>query len=186
MIITNDTINLCKARDRAAQKQLYRKMVPYLNVVCRRYLHDDSYISDILQEVFIQIFTKIAQFDPERGAFKNWAIKISVNACLKHNQKHAKENLQELVLPLHEKKVNPYVLQKYSDEDLMNFLRQMPTAYFQVFSLYVIDGFDHKEIAEMLEINDSLSRKRLSRAKAWIEKKTSVSEWAKVSGNRSF
>lgn len=171
MKISNEIIALCKSKNRAAQKQLYRQLLPYLNVVSKRYLKDSTYTSDVLQEIFILIFTKIEQYDSAKGAFKTWAVRITINCCLKHNQKFSKAIVQELIPSQHGKTILPEVLNKYSDEEIMRFLKKMPEQYFQVFNLYELDGFSHKEISEVVGITEALSRKRLSRAKAWIEKK---------------
>ncbi len=170
--ITNLMIEQCKANNRASQKQLYHMLLPYLSPVCKRYLNDSTFLNDVLQETFILIFTKLHQFDFDKGKFKTWAIKISINCCLKQNQKFARvKELEQDDLVLRKNSIHPKVLHKYSNDEIMQFLKRMPEQYFQVFNLFVLDGFSHKEIAELLDINDALSRKRLSRAKAWLEKR---------------
>ena len=71
----------------------------------------------------------------------------------------------------HSQVISPEVLGQLSDADLLAFLKTMPPNYFEVFNLYIIDGFNHKEIAGMLSIDESLSRKRLSRAREWLYSK---------------
>lgn len=180
MKISDKIIALCKSKDRTAQKQLYRQLLPYLNVICKRYLNDSTYLNDVLQETFILLFTKIEQYDSSKGIFKTWAVRIAINCSLKHNKKNAKSILQELILSKHEQKIDPAVYTKYSDEEVMIFLKQMPEQYFQVFNLYEIDGFSHKEIADLLKIGESLSRKRLSRAKTWLEKRIEPEQFRKT------
>ncbi len=65
--------------------------------------------------------------------------------------------------------VNPEVVGAMSDEDLVNFLKRMPDKFYEVFMLYVVDGFSHDEIAVLLGIKVELSRKRLARARAWLQ-----------------
>ncbi len=178
MKVNNEIIVLCKAKDRLAQKQLYHQLLPYLNAVCKRYLNDLTYGNDVLQETFINLFSKLDQFDPVKGKFINWAIKITINCCLKQNNKKNKFLAFDIALPSFKMKVDPIVFSKYSNEEMMQFLKKMPENYFQVFNLFLIDGFSHKEIAELLEIDESLSRKRMSRAKAWISKRISAEQFS--------
>lgn len=169
--VCNNLIARCKSKDRSAQKELYGQLVPYLNVVCQRYLRDNTYLNDTLQETFILIFTKIDLFNAELASFKTWSVKIAINCCLKHNKKNERHKVYQLEPTKHERSITMNVLDKFTDEEIMKFLKTMPFSYFQTFNLYTIEGFSHKEIAELLQIDESLSRKRLSRAKTWIGKR---------------
>ena len=173
MLDTTELIRRCKRKDRLAQKQLYQSYLPYLNSVCRRYLINPSDINDVLQESFINIFRNIDKYDAKKALFKTWAVKISINCTLKFNEKMNKVPVIELVTEQHVQTIDPYVLSKLNDEDLLIFLKTMPQKYSEIFNLNVIDGFSHKEISKILDIEESLSRKRLSRARAWLSSKTS-------------
>lgn len=168
---TDELIQACQLRERAAQKELYEILLPYLNVVCRRYLNNATDLQDVLQDTFIKIFSKIDQYDSERSQFKTWAVKIAINCCLKSNVKTAKLITTQFVAEQHGVLVRPEILSKLSDQDLLAFFKTMPPKYFVVFNLNVIDGFSHKEIAALIGIDESLSRKRLSRARAWLQSK---------------
>ena len=167
-MITYELIQGCKTSNRAAQKQLYSLLLPYLNIVCKRYLNNNEERQDILQEAFINIFSNIDKYDSSRSQFKTWAVKIVINCCLKHNQKSAKIITKEFVIEKHTQAIDPEILAWFSDEDLLAFLKTMPQKYFEIFNLHIIDGFSHKEIGELLGIDDALSRKRLSRAREWL------------------
>ncbi len=177
MKIHHEIIDLCRAGDRAAQKQLYHELLPYLNAVCRRYTFDTSRVKDILQETFIRIFRNVHQFDASKGEFKSWAVKIAINCCLRQKEKESRFSTIELLPNQHGGKINPVVFRKFSNEEVLNFLKRMPMNYFKVFNLFVIDGFSHKEIADLLQIDETLSRKRLSRARAWIQAKTDENDF---------
>jgi len=146
-------------------------LLPYLNVICQRYLNNQSERSDVLQETFISLFKNLHQFDVNKASFKTWATRIAINYCLKNNERGKRNTTQELIVPLHEPKLNPSVLQKLSNEELLLWMKKMPENYYAVFNLFVADGFNHQEIAELLKISESLSRQRLSRAKAWLKDK---------------
>ncbi|MDF1695404.1 MAG: sigma-70 family RNA polymerase sigma factor [Saprospiraceae bacterium] len=174
MQVRKDIIQKCKAFDPKAQKEMYDTLLPYLNSVCRRYLYNSSNRSDALQESFIKIFTKIDQFDINKGSFKSWSTKITINSCLQYGQKASSRNEIELSVAEYQIPISPEIIARLSNEEVLFVLSKMPTDYLQVFNLYIIDGFSHTEIAEMLNIKSSLSRKRLARARDWISHKTEL------------
>lgn len=160
----------CASGDRNAQRRLYSVLMPYLNAVCQRYLHDRAEAQDVLQETFISIFKNINQFDAERSAFRTWATRIAINFCLKNNAKRQRAPQIDEFSELHDTPIAPEILQKLSNEDLLDWLKTMPWAFAQVFNLHAIDGFSHEEIAQILGIEPALSRQRLSRAREWLRK----------------
>lgn len=162
-------INRCLSNDRPAQNELYRALLPYLNLVCQRYLQDRSQQHDVLQEAFLRIFRHLDQFDVQQASFKTWTTKIAINCCLKNNARSGRKPTQELIVPLHEAKTSPAALRQLDNEDLLRWLKKMPQQYFEVFNLYVVDGFSHREIADFLGIAEALSRQRLARSRTWLK-----------------
>jgi RNA polymerase sigma-70 factor (ECF subfamily) len=167
MNITQACLHGCLKRNRAAQKELYDNLLPYLNSICGRYLTNTSLRGDILQESFITIFNKIEQFDPNLGAIHSWASRIVINNCLKQNEKEKK--IFEFQINIHDSPIEPKIIADLNQKDLEEFLKKMPKKYYEVFMLFILDGFSHDEIAEMLGMKVELSRKRLARARAWIQ-----------------
>jgi len=167
--LNNRCIQACINKERSAQKELYAQLLPYLNALSFRYLNETATRSDVLQESFVKIFTKITQYDSAKGTFKSWSARILINTCLDYNRKSdAQQNrrvdLSDVTIP-----VNPEVVNHMENEDLLRFIKCLPEKNYTVFNLYVIDGFSHKEISDLLEIDESVSRKRLSRAKKWLK-----------------
>ncbi|MEM6398507.1 MAG: RNA polymerase sigma factor [Bacteroidota bacterium] len=171
MQIDKSLIQRCLKNDRSAQRELYDQIMPYLNVICRRYLYQESELSDVLQESLIKIFKNLKTFDPYKAKFKTWATKIAINCCLSANEKQSKRKTQELVVPTHEVPVSPQALQSLSDEELLRLIKLMPATYQQVFNLAAVEEFSHAEIAEILGISEALSRKRLTRSRAWLKER---------------
>lgn len=169
MKISEDLVNACRANNRAAQKQLYVLLLPYLRAVCLRYLHQSNMVKDILQEVFILIFKKIDQFDPNKGPFLKWAVRITINTTLNFNNRNKEKNIIEFRPVIHDIPQTPQAFYDMSDEVLLRLLRGMPKQYYEVFNLFVIDAYSHEEIATALEISVALSRKRLSRGREWLK-----------------
>ena len=169
MNVPEGYIKGCLEGNRIAQKELYKCLLPYLNAICNRYLKNTSLRHDVLQESFITIFKKIDQYNSELGAFHSWSSRIVINNCLKHNQSTKKFIAYKTVR--FEKIIEPEALSLLGIEDVERFLKSMPEKYYEVFMLFVVDGFDHGQIAEMLEIKVELSRKRLARARVWIQER---------------
>lgn len=168
MGIGDELIEQCVQQDRAAQKQLYHLLLPYLKSVATRYVYSQQILPDCLQDAFVRIFQNLEQYDRSKGEFKSWACRITINTALNLNRKEGRvtsADPNELVMP-----VAPDVLEQISGEDLLSLLKRMPDSYFEAFSMHVLDGFEHKEIGDMLGISEGLSRKRVSRARAWISK----------------
>lgn len=175
MQVSKECIEGCLNNSRASQKELYDELLPYLNAICSRYLNNSSLRHDVLQESFLTIFNKISQFNPEKGALHSWSSRIVINNCLKQNSKGKK--FFELQIGKYEKGIEPDIESTMSEADMVRFLKTMPMKYYEVFMLSVVDDFSHDEIAEMLGIKVELSRKRLGRAREWLQSKSkSVSE----------
>lgn len=163
-------LHSCLAGHRAAQRQLYDRTLPYLHLVCRRYLRYPADLKDALQESYVAIFAGLGSYDPARANFKTWSTRVAINVCLRHNERYARRSTDELVVNLHEPAVSPEAYARLSAEELIAWLRRMPTAYFTVFNAHVIDGFSHQEIARLYGIEPELSRQRLRRARKWLKK----------------
>lgn len=167
--IDKEIIDSCISQNRNAQKQLYTLLLPYLRAVTNRYIRDNSYSSDVLQESFVKIFKSIGTYDSSKSHIKHWAAKITINNCFNYNKRVIGSPKEEFVIEKHQA-ITLEDLNNGSDEDILLALKKMPEPHFEVFNLYIIDGYSHQEISELLSINPTLSRKRLSRAKSWLKK----------------
>ena len=150
--------------DRSCQRALYYQYAQELHHVCRRYLRPGSLDSqDILQEAFIQIFRSIALYDPRKGKFESWLKTITIRTALKAYRK--KQPIYESI----DKCANTTTgLSGYDfllEQDVMNVVNRLPDDYRQVFILFVVDEYSHKEISDLLEININTSRSKLKRAR---------------------
>lgn len=182
----NQIIQGCLANQPNAQKALVATYAGYLYTVSRRYMPDEESAKDILQEAYIKIFTYMHQYRTGQGKLKSWMSRIVANEALRRRKKYLdysqSQDPEAIVI-----KVNPPVLGELMEEDLLNIIRELPEMYKAVFNLYVLEGYSHKEIAEMLGIKDSTSRSNLARAKAILRKRITQSEnetrWDKINSN---
>lgn len=164
-------IRSCKEGDRAAQKVLYERLAPRMFPVCIRYIGDREMAQDVLQEGFITLFTHLDAYKGE-GSFEGWARKIFITTALMElRRKDALKMSDELDVVKGMKTDTVSQLQNIGYKDLMNLITTLPAGFRTVFNLYAVEGFSHKEISEMLGINETTSRTQLSRARAWLQNK---------------
>lgn len=168
-----DIIQGCRQGQRYAQKQLFEYLAGVLLTVSRQYTPKTADPLDNLQDSFIKIFDKIHSFDPNKGNLESWSRRIVINTAL---DKLNKKGIEEVVL---EYDNLPEILEsKIKDtediEQLMHIIAQLPDGYKQVFCLYEIEGYSHKEIAEQLQIKEATSRSQLNKSKqllrSWVVK----------------
>lgn len=163
----NQIIIDCKKSCPKAQEQLYRLFSKKFFGVCLKYSSNYDDAQDNLQDGFIIIFKKIEQFS-NKGSFEGWAKKIMVNNAL---QKYKGIRYFEII---HEN--IPDVFIEVDDENipieyLMQIIQDLPDQYRLVFSLFVLDSYSHKEIAEMLKISIGTTKSNLSRARLILKEK---------------
>ena len=173
MISEEKLIEKCRNNDRAAQKRLYNSYAPIMLGICMRYVYERSEAEDILQEGFLKIFTKIGEFEG-RGSFEGWMKRIFVNTAITHYHKNSKHNkyhydIDDVQIPKNEKPA--YGESEFTKEELFKIIHSLPEGYKVVFNLYALEGYKHKEIAEMLKIDINTSKSQYSRAKKLIRRK---------------
>ena len=159
----------CIENDATAQRELYNKYSPKMLSVCYRFAHNREDAEDMLQEGFIKVFTQIHSFE-NRGAFEGWIRRIIVHTCINILKKNKKFNesvdiIHATGLQVREETV-PSVIQA---KQVVECIRMLPLGYRTVLNLYAIEGYSHREIAEMLTIEESTSRSQYTRAKAMLE-----------------
>lgn len=140
--------------------------------VCERYARNQADAEDILQDAFIKVFEKIGQFKGD-GSFEGWIRKIVVNTALKKYtlSRYNKEVLEEDILVKEEtQEGDPAAYNQLSEKDILQLIHQLPDGYRIIFNLYVIEGYRHEEIAEMLGIQSGTSRSQLAKARIMLQK----------------
>lgn len=158
--------SILKGNERAFET-LYNKYSREFLLICMRYSKSKVEAEDFLQDSFITIYKDLSKFKPEIAGFRTWARRVVVNVCLqrvrKLSYKMVIEDIQTIKQQPNEIKETP--LESLSLKEMTSLIQQLPSGYRTVFNLYVIDGFDHKEIAEKLNITASTSRTQLMKAK---------------------
>lgn len=168
----NELMEGCKVGNRQMQELLYRQTSAKMLAVCMRYAKDQMEAEDVLQLGYIKIFNKIKEFKNE-GSFEGWIRKIMVNTAIESYRK----NLRMLnVVPIEEAYEQPANLDGDGDvfgnlgmQDLIKLIQNLADGYRMVFNMYVIEGYAHKEIAEILGISEGTSKSQLSRARIILQ-----------------
>lgn len=167
-MILEQIINDCKKGNRKAQEQVYRLLSPKIFAVCLKYSRNYEEAQDNLQEGFLLIFDKIEKFQ-FKGSFEGWAKRVVINYILQqYRDKRIFEIVSEQLPENDEVEIDE---ENISMDFLVGIIQELPDRYRLVFNLYVIDGYSHKEIAEMLTINEGTSKSNLARAKTILKEK---------------
>ncbi len=154
--------------DRRMQEELYRRFSPKMYAVCLRYASNADDAQDILQDGFIKVFKKLDSFRGD-GSFEGWVRRIFVNTAIEHFRR------KKYMQPVTEKEENTIegkyvsVLDDLAEQDILELVLQLSPGYRTVFNMYVVEGYSHKEIGEMLGISEGTSKSQLSRAKAILQ-----------------
>lgn len=145
---------------------------PVLLGLCCRYTRDRSEAEDVLQEAFIKIFNKLGQF-AGKGSFEGWLKRIVVNTAITHYRQNLKHAYQEDISEIKESRIpgENFKEAEFTQEELMGVIKSLPQGYGIVFNLYAIEGYKHREIAEMLNIDISTSKSQFSRARKIVQQK---------------
>lgn len=156
-------IHLCKQGDKSGQKALYEMYKDILYPICLRYTKSEHEGEDVFIEGFYKILTKIDAFKGD-GSFEGWMKKIMVNESLMYLRKKMRLNLM-VELTDHDVEDTVPDFENIDYEQFLEILSELPDGYRSVFNMYVIEGYKHKEIAEILQISINTSKSQLILAK---------------------
>ena len=174
----NELITSCKNGNRLAQRDLFNRFAPKMYVICLRYARHRLEAEDIMQDAFIKVFKNLEQFQ-FKGSFEGWIKRIMINTALKNYQK---SSFQKEEIGIHDSYNESTSAKAYSilgKEELLKLVNDLPNGYRLVFNLYAIEGFKHKEIAEMLNIDEGTSRSQLLKARKVLQQR--ILELEKIS-----
>ncbi|RYD95521.1 MAG: sigma-70 family RNA polymerase sigma factor [Sphingobacteriales bacterium] len=187
-----DLLQGCLRNNASAQKELYLRFSSKMLGVCYRYAHNREDAEDMLQEGFIKVFSQIRSFE-SRGSLEGWIRRIMVHTCINILKKNKKFNesvdlIHATSLQVREDAI-PSIMQA---KEVVECIRLLPIGYRTVLNLFALEGFSHREISDMLDIEESTSRSQYTRAKAMLEdilKKKNIllprsSDWMPVAARR--
>jgi len=160
----------CMKQKPAAQEALYKKYGARMMAVCMRYAHTTFEAEDIFQDGFVRIFKSIINFS-RTGSLEGWMKQIMVNTAINHyhsNKKHYNNDEFDKHFDIHHHDAD--AISDISAEEITAMISQLADGYRIVFNLFVVEGYSHLEIADMLEISEGTSKSQLSKAKQLLRK----------------
>ena len=183
MNIQPNLIAMCIKQDRKAEYELYKLSYSYLMSICMRYSRDKDTASEVLNMGYLKILKNISTYKPEIP-FKAWIRRIMVNTLIDEYRKNKREKEKISYVE------NYYDSSDYSDvnEALSTFnckqihdeINKLPEASKKVFNLFVIDGYSHKEIGEMLDISEGTSKWHLNAARQKLKEQIESSVFTRI------
>lgn len=169
----DELINACKAGERYAQKRVYELFAPKMVNVCRRYANDRHQAQDFMHDGFIKVFLNINKFRGQ-SSLETWITRIMINHSISAIKKEVRRGIKVSVedAKLAQKKEETFV-EPHSGitaRNVFDTMEDLPLGYRTVLSLYVLDGFTHKEIGAQLGISEGTSKSQLAKAKRLLAK----------------
>ncbi len=180
-VTEEDLIKACRREDRRAQRLLYERFSPTMFGVCKRYMKNAEDAEDAMIEGFFKVLTNMKQYSG-KGSFEGWIRRIMVNECLMALRKRHNFNMTVEIHP-QMAKTSLTVQEELEAQDILNLLDQLPTGYRTIFNLYVLEGFKHREIADMLDISINTSKSQLILAKKRMQSLLQDIRYPGVSGS---
>lgn len=177
-IIDNKLIDRCIANERKAQNELFSRFGPKMLSICRRYLKSTAEAEDALLIGFGKIFMKLHTFK-NQGNIEGWIKRIIINECLMILRKNKTIPNVYSIDEMTKDVVVPFVDHLYYD-DVLAILDTLPPGYRTVFNLYVIEGYKHREIADIMDISINTSKSQLILARKKIQSMIKKKENKKI------
>ena len=160
----------CLRSDPSAQKALYGRFARKMMSICMRYANDREQAQDMLQDGFVKVFQKIGMYRNE-GPLGGWIARTMVNTALDHLRRNKPyDHSVDLTDAEHLHQEDATVLSTMTTDEIMALIQALPPGYRTVFNLFAIEGFPHKEIADMLGISENTSKSQFMKARAYLRR----------------
>ena len=172
MISEKDILAGCRKGKQSAQWELYERYSGRLLAICSRYAKDLEEAEDILQEGIVRIFLNIKEFKVD-GPLMAWMRRIMINTAITYYHKMRKHRYHDDLAEVSESRFEDKAWgeAEFTREELFSVIRQMPEGYRQVFNLYAMEGYKHREIAEIMKIDENTSKSQYSRGRKWLQER---------------
>lgn len=165
-------IKNCVKQDAEAQSQLYKQYASKLFSLCLKYSKNYAEAEDNLHDTFITVFSKIVQYN-NKGSFEGWLKRIAINTALQGYRKDVgvydivnESNIEDVSVAIDDEDINI--------DFLLKIIQELPNRYRLIFNLYVLDGYSHVEISELVNISSGTSKSNLARARLILKEKIEV------------
>lgn len=164
-------LDACLKNDRQNQEMFYQHFYPYAMSICLRYTKDRSEATEVMNDGFLKVFTKLKLYDRTKS-LKGWIRRIMINTAIdlyRHESRFASDSDQ--LESAEEIPTQEATISSLSYKEIIKEIQELTPGYRTVFNLYVMDGYTHEEIARKLHISVGTSKSNLSRAKTILQKR---------------
>ena len=165
----NSVVSACMAGNNQAQRFLYKQYFGYSKSICLRYTSTTEEAEEVLNEGFLKVFNNLNRYDASHP-FKAWLRTIMVNTAISYYRKHKKHS--EDVFSLEDAPQVSFdddIVGQITADEILGLIQEIKPVYKNVFLMYVVDGYNHREIADMLQINEATVRSHYVRARARLQ-----------------
>ncbi|MDP4266180.1 MAG: sigma-70 family RNA polymerase sigma factor [Bacteroidota bacterium] len=175
MLKDEDLVNECLKNNTKAQEQLYKRFASKMYGICLRFVRYRIEADDILQDGFVKVFENLKYFRAD-GSLEGWIKRIMVNTAINYYNKNTvqQDNETDIDSPGsmgQNELIDENIISHISRNELLEIINELADGYRMVFNLYVIDGYNHKEIGEIMNISENTSKSQLSRARKILQEK---------------
>lgn len=182
-IQTNESIKAlieeCKTGSRSSQKKLYQHCYAYAMSICLRYSESKEEAQEVLNDGFLKVFKNLDKFDFQKP-FMYWLRRIMINTAIDYYRQN--QNLRQNTDLKNAYSVAydyNHAIEDITTQEILQLVQELPPAYRLVFNLYVIEGYKHEEIAQMLNIHEGTSKSNLAKARKHLQAKLKKNELIK-------
>ncbi len=160
----------CRKGKAKAQKELYDLYASAMLGICLRYVKNKAEAEDVLQDGFVKVFKSIGSYSGD-GSLSGWIYRIMVNTALNYLRSKKKIQFVEYNGNIQDSGEDVYAEPVFSRQQFMDAIQSLPDGYRTVFNLYVLEGYKHREIAEILDVSVNTSKTQLAKAREMLRKK---------------
>lgn len=175
---STELIEGCMKNDRRSQQALYQQYCGALLSVCISYTKDEEDAVEVLQDGFLKIFKQIHTFDSSKSNIYTWMRTIMVRTAIDSLRRGAKQPDEVEMKEVYDPPIGAEVVERMSAEEILFLLKQLPPTTRAVFQLYVQEGYNHREIGELLNISEGTSKWHLSEARKYLSNSLKMLERA--------
>ncbi|HEY0677597.1 MAG TPA: RNA polymerase sigma factor [Chitinophagaceae bacterium] len=166
----DELLSGCVAGNRNVQEAFYRHFYSFAMTIALRYSRDEQDAGDIMTNAFLKIFRNIRKYDPSKGTLHSWIRRLVINEGLDHIKSRKRFSEEVEVETVADPEINNVALQEMGAEEIMNMVKRLPPATHAVFVMYAVEGYNHREIGEKLNISEGTSKWHLSEARKALQK----------------
>jgi RNA polymerase sigma factor (sigma-70 family) len=172
MDIHKEILEGCIKGESSAQRKLFDSYSRLLLGVCKRYTTNIEEAEDVMQEGFVKIFLNIKEFKGD-GSIVAWMRRIMINTAITHYHKMKKHRYHDDLDEVKETKFDNCMWDEaeFTRDELYKVIQRMPEGYRMVFNLYAVEGYKHREIGEIMGIDENTSKSQYSRARRWLQER---------------